>query len=80
MFGTCKVCQEKDRRILDLQEQISTLRSMAFPSPMQIHVPQVQLEADKMLSGDDIETGIPGLEQEESERDRILSGNYDQPE
>lgn len=49
----CKVCTEKDARIVDLQKQIQLLTSAAFPSSISNHDAFVRsLEANKILSGD----------------------------
>jgi len=80
MFS-CKTCPQKDERIADLKDQISFLRSQVQPSGDQMTLGQ--LEADAILSGQqhiieirDDGSLVQSADDENSERDRILSGNY----
>ena len=84
MWGKCKVCAEKDQRIADLKSFIETLT----PHDTGSVIPLVTMEANKILSGDqDISSltdenalDLIDVEREraavQSERDRLLSGNY----
>lgn len=83
MFGKCKICLEKDVRISELKEQISFLRSIAYPKP---YSPLVTLEANRILDGAnseilEVDTSDnkdlqKEFEQAALEHDLILSGNY----
>lgn len=48
MFGPCKVCAEKDKRIDDLKEQIQALKLIITPSTKVSHY---EVEQDILLSG-----------------------------
>lgn len=90
MFGKCKVCLEKDRRIADLHEQILHLRSLAIPQSNPYNEPLVNREADATLSASTEILTVPASQNKEveeykkaqeeddiiSERDRLLSGTY----
>lgn len=79
MWGKCKVCAEKDRRILDLKDQISVLRRQLLP--VNSSNPTVtSLEMDGVMSGQQHIIEIPETAEEIAEareRDRLLSGQYD---
>lgn len=53
MFGPCKVCAEKERRVLALESEIAFLRTLVRPDvPKNSHRPTAeQLEADALFSG-----------------------------
>jgi hypothetical protein len=53
MFGPCKVCAEKDKRVSSLEAEITFLRSLVRPdAPKNAHRPTAeQLEADALFSG-----------------------------
>lgn len=75
MFGKCKACEEKDKRIADLKSQIDFLQLLSQPQE-KIENKTVHLEANAILSGH--QEQIISYEDEEviAERERILSGNY----
>lgn len=80
-FFRCRVCEEKDLRIRDLQEQISLLREMVPPQTRADRIPVLLAEADGVLSGRDAPIDptadqLKELERIESEANRILSGTY----
>lgn len=81
MFGRCKVCQEKDLRIVELQAQVDLLRALVAPPASASRIPILQAESDAILSGRD-EAITPTAEQQreleriESEANRIFSGTY----
>lgn len=83
MFGACKVCVEKDRRIADLKEEIRYHRSL-FKSP---DTSPAAIELNTVLDGASNQTeALPVVnvpdndvdERAEAERefDRVISGNY----
>ena len=83
MWGRCKVCEEKDKRIADLKAFIETFT----PHNTSSSIPVVTIEANKLLSADQEMTDLGDneafdadtLEQVatvESERDRLLAGTY----
>lgn len=86
MIFRCKVCAEKDNRIRDLKDQVAHLRGLVFPNNSPESTPDLILEADGVLSGQQHVFTIPEtvadaaelrrVEEEESERDRVLAGNY----
>jgi hypothetical protein len=83
MFGPCKVCEEKDKRIVDLQAQIKTLTSLVAPTGHVLNpvVPEVHIEADRALSGSDQVSDYQRLQILESEEvmaeaNAILTGSY----
>lgn len=53
MFGPCKVCAEKDKRVSSQETEIAFLRSLVRPDvPKDAHqVTADQLEADALFSG-----------------------------
>lgn len=74
----CKVCNEKDKRILDLLSQVETLTRLVFPMPVKSDsLPFIDLDA--LESGDakspDSYTELTQNEIE-AEADRLLTGNY----
>jgi hypothetical protein len=77
----CKVCEEKDRRIADLQKQITTLSALVTPPTSASRIPLLHLEADAVLSGNQESIVIDEIEQDRlravnTEADRILTANY----
>lgn len=85
MFGKCKVCQEKDKRIAELRDQILHLRSLVYPvnDGLTISKPDEFETIDQNLYVMDQEmVDLQQQQQEEleeviRERDRILSGQYE---
>lgn len=77
MFGKCKVCAEKDKRIADLRAEIESLRTLVFPAVAKKSVSLVDLERDKLLSAnsDFVPPTNFDLEQEAA---AIITGAYDQ--
>lgn len=90
MFGACKVCAEKEKRIAVLEAQIAFLRDLARPAIPQLsrRSESQMLEADAIMDGKteqmfiehSILNPMSALTAEEAaaaeERDMILSGNY----
>lgn len=84
MFGKCKVCEEKDKRIADLKTEIDHHRAIQNPPPRQAVV-RYELEADNLLNGGntetikspiDVEAEAKELARLQAEQDKILTGNY----
>lgn len=88
MFG-CKVCIEKDKRISDLHEQISSLRAqlaVQITFVKDLTLPPVtnsniNREANEVLNGGKEEPDLTPEEIKENqrikeERDALLSGSY----
>jgi hypothetical protein len=77
MFA-CKVCAEKDKRINDLQNEVAYLRELANPSKLNVTIPAIHSEADRIMSASQDEIPSESLSDEEitSERIRLLSGTY----
>lgn len=87
MFGPCKVCLEKDKRILDLKEEITHLRAVLNPPP---RINKYEMEQDYILDGAnepqrDLPTPISEEDRKQQEEkqlaiqreyDAILSGSY----
>ena len=79
MFGRCKVCEEKDKRIADLKEQ---LKVYTQPTP---RINKYELQEDLVLSGGGDEIADPAEEEAERikafniqrESDMLFSGNTD---
>lgn len=80
----CKVCEEKDKRILDLKEEISHIRNILNP-PVRQTLVRAELEMDNLLSGGNTETVKTSadilseaneLARLQKEQDLILTGNY----
>lgn len=82
MFGNCKICAEKDKRLADAHEQIQYLRKVLNPPAPQYQVPhQVDLQEGMLLDGGGKEETDPQVEPSESpevlaERAAMLSGTY----
>jgi hypothetical protein len=84
MFGNCKVCAEKDKRVASLEEQIAFLRGLLHPAVDNSNIPESVQEANGILDAQDrpieIQTyaaaTIALSEEELAERDAILSGSY----
>ena len=80
MFGKkCKVCEEKDKRIQDLKEQLQAYRDVLNPPP---RINKYELEETAVLNGGGQEIDPARVLQEElqaevlrQEVDNILSGN-----
>ncbi|GAC1502123.1 MAG: hypothetical protein NVS1B10_06760 [Candidatus Saccharimonadales bacterium] len=80
VFGNCKVCEEKERRIADLKEQIAHYRLVLNPPP---RINRYELEEDVLLNGGGHESVSIDAEAEakenariQRESDLIFSGNY----
>jgi hypothetical protein len=84
MFGHCRVCDEKDKRIADLKETIADLKLQLNPPPRPI--PTYEMETDFTLDGAGREALTPNSVKEENqiteterlnrEQDAIFSGNF----
>lgn len=84
MFGSCKVCAEKEKRITAIEAEVLFLRSLVQPPVNNSHIPDAVQEANGILDVLDqpiqVQThSAATLEEAEAilrERDNILSGNY----
>lgn len=81
MFFYKRLISQYEARIKDLQQQIQDLRTLALPTTVSRSVPLISLEADAIISGKDEIYDLSDAERAEkddeiSERDRVLSGNY----
>lgn len=84
MFGPCKVCAEKDKRVVSLENEIAFLRTLVRPTINNDKLSVVEYEADGVVGGatDQIEIQTyqhASAEEDEAilaERNAILSGNY----
>lgn len=82
MFWNCKVCLEKDKRIVDLKSQIAHLQELVKQYTNTAYPKAVEIEANQILSG--ANTFVESLGHEEQkqlsavERQAIelLTGNY----
>lgn len=79
MFGKCKVCEEKDRRIVELKEQIAHLRLLVYPvndalAPVTDDV--IPQEAQDKEIESFKEQQSEELDKVMRERDQLLSGQY----
>ena len=76
----CQVCLEKDKRIAEMQDQISYLRELANPGKLTVQIPAVHAEMDAVLSGRDAPIEVQQISEEaealDSEAMRILTGNF----
>ena len=76
----CKICDEKDKRITDLKEEILHIRAILNPPP---RINRYEIEQDNLLNGGNSETIHPIDEESERlqsqaaqrEADIIFSGN-----
>lgn len=68
------VCHEKENRIQDLLQQVSMLKSLAFPPSSSRYSASEIAEFDALVSGSDV---IEVESQAAAEANRILTGNYD---
>lgn len=83
MFN-CKVCEEKDKRLEDLREQISYLRNILNPprsNSKQNYIEQEDLQQDMILSGGgkeetELESEPSDTPEVLAERAAMLSGTY----
>lgn len=85
MFGPCKVCAEKDKRILNLEDQILYFKSVLHPEPK---TKKYEMETDFIMDGGGREQLATPISQEaqakmdeqlqaiQDEQDKILSGTY----
>lgn len=84
----CKACESHKAHLADLRDEIAHLRSMAFATSNPFNEPIVNREANAVLDGTtspltfstnvspDDANDRKAYEEEITERDRILSGNY----
>lgn len=77
----CRVCEEKDKRVSDLKEQIEYLRNLLNPPTKKLeYVEPVNLQQDMILEGGGQEEIDPlnNIESPEvlAERAAMLSGTY----
>lgn len=77
---SCKVCQEKDKRIAELKDQIAHLRLLVYPVndalvPVEDDVVVAEATQDPEVQQFQ-EQQLAELEEVMSERDRLLSGQY----
>lgn len=83
MIFKCKVCAEKDQRILDLKNEVDFLRGQIRVDNNPENIPLVHMEADGVMSGQqhvitipDVDTRSQTADEERAERDRLLSATY----
>jgi hypothetical protein len=81
MWGRCRVCAEKDKRISDLHDLCARLFAVVSPPQASHRVPVVQIEADALLSGRDEQVDVSPDQRAEwdairAEANSILSGTY----
>ena len=81
---SCRVCQEKDKRIQDLKEQIQAYRIVLNPPP---RINKYELEEVAVMNGggqelDPAELEAEDIQNEDARRelDSIFSGNTEIPE
>ena len=81
VFGKCKVCEEKELRILELKEQVAYFKSILHPEPKtRRYELETEMEADMVLDGGgkneiDLEAEEKENARIQSETDFIMSGN-----
>jgi hypothetical protein len=72
---SCKVCEEKDKRIADLKEMVSRMSQLSIPDNNIL--PLVHLEADAVLGA---RQEVINMDDDdganESEAARMMSGTY----
>lgn len=84
MFGPCKVCAEKDKRVSSLESEIAFLRNLVRPPVNNSRISSLEYEADGVVSGVTDQIEIQTYQQASAdedqaileERNAILSGNY----
>lgn len=88
MFGKCKICIEKDKRIHDLKVEVELLRTHVFPENDVYTQPIATREADAIIGGNSQKIEVPEEQTGElaklreetlkilEERDAILGGTY----
>ena len=81
MLFQCRVCLERDKRINDLRDEISTLRKLVLSERTQAVPSEVEQEADNVISGSPEIAPPTNSEQREleiiqSEAQKLLSGTY----
>lgn len=78
----CKACSSKDQHIASLKEEVSSLRSLVHVPNTALRIPELQLEADMILSGNQDQIRVSTEELEEAERinaeaSSMLNGSYE---
>lgn len=78
MFGECKICLEKEKRIEELKAHIVLLQRLALP-PSRKTLPVLELDQE---TGMIVQTGVKEMSAEEvddieREADAILNGTYE---
>ena len=82
MFGPCKVCQEKDKRVEDLKAQIKDLQDRLSKIMNPIYPQAIEIEADTMLNGANTFAKAVTKDEErklsavEEEAIKLLTGTY----
>ena len=79
MFGPCKVCLEKDARIADLKTYIKSLEKLVlFPNSSKTEIPEVHVEADRVMSASDLISDEQRRQilESENEANSLLTGTY----
>jgi len=73
----CKVCEEKDKRVADLAEQVGYLRTLLSPPRAKTNL-EVHQEANAILNGvnEQILADVPTDPAVLAEREALLSGTY----
>jgi hypothetical protein len=81
MFGKCKCCEEKEKRIAELKEHLSYFKAVLHPeAPSRKYRIETDMETDMVLEGggkDQIDLEAENLENEriQKEQDLIFSQN-----
>lgn len=77
----CKTCIEKEKRIVELKEQIDYLRSLVFPNNDPYKVTFAEREADAVLSAEmptreETKDELDKAYHELKEHDKLIAGDY----
>jgi len=84
MFGPCKVCAEKERRVSTLESEVTFLRTLVFKPVNNERTPFSNFEANGLMDGNDQEILMESREtsrerltdEELAERESILGASY----
>lgn len=69
MFGKCKCCEEKEKRIAELKEHLSYFKAVLHPEPKaRSYRIETEMETDMVLDGGGKEQIDLEAEQRENER------------
>lgn len=81
MFGKCKVCEEKEKRISSLESEIQFLRNLTHRPVNNAVIPASDSELNDIFNQNQLpSTHLQDLElltdEELREREALLTGNY----